>query len=147
MSGLDDIAVRVEPGPRAGLGGGVTALLHEIAALLERLEAGGAGEAIDLRSLPLAPAERERLRATLGAGEVEATVSADGRSRVCETAIPAVWWIEHCDARGEMLAELIEVAWIPEFLMTAAGEAGRGAKVLRERIAGGGRGAQPEEAT
>jgi len=139
---LADIAVRVDPG--YGLGGGVTAVLFEIAERLEHLAETGQADIIDLRSLPLSPDDRERLQSALGAGEVEATVTIDGISKVRETGIAGVWWIEHRDTRGEVIAELLEIARVPDILSVAHDELGRAAAALRARIAGRGNGASEE---
>ena len=141
MMRLADIGVRVDAG---GLGPGVTALLYEIADGIERLAADGETGAIDLGSLPLSPLDRERLQQVLGAGEVEATLKVDGLSQIRETGIPGVWWVEHRDARGGLIAELIEFTRIPEILCAAAEDLDRGAAVLRARIAGGAGGATEE---
>lgn len=141
MMRLADIGVRIETG---GLGPGVSALLYEIADGVERLAADGETGAIDLGSLPLSPADREHLQRMLGAGEVEATLKVDGLSHVRETGIPGVWWIEHRDPRGGLIAELIEFTRIPEILCAAVEDLDRGASVLRARIAGSAGGATEE---
>ena len=133
MMRLADIGVSIESG---GLGAGVTALLHEIADGVERLAADGETGAIDLGSLPLSPLDRECLHRMLGTGEVEATLKVDGLSEIHETGIPGVWWIEHRDPRGELIAELIEIAQVPGILNAAAEDIGRGAALLRARLAG-----------
>lgn len=130
---LADIGVAVD---RGGLGPGITALLYEIADRLEQLAASGRADAIDVASLPLNPVDRERLREALGDGEVTATINADGASQVRETGIAGVWWTEHRDAGGQVIAELIEIALVPEILGVAADDVGRGAAVLRARAAG-----------
>lgn len=132
---LVDIGVVVD---RGGLGPGVTALLYEIADRLDRLAEGGAAESIDLASLPLNPVDLERLRDALGDGEVEATIRADGVSLVRETGVAGVWWVEHRDAAGHVIAEMLEIARVPEILGVAADDVGRGAALLRARTAGGG---------
>ncbi len=141
---LADIRVSLEQG--YGLAGGVEAVLAELAACLERLAAGAVPDPIDLRSLPLNPAERERLAALLGDGEVDVTLTLDGDSRVRETGIAGVWWIEHRDGRGELIADLLEVARIPEILQADAGDVTRGPGLLRARIAAARRGANTEDA-
>ena len=68
LSRLSDIAIRIEgpalaggPAPSAdsarsgGLGHGVSAILAELATLLEQLEESQTPTAIDLRSLPMSP--------------------------------------------------------------------------------------------
>lgn len=141
---LADIAVRVDPG--YGVNAGLEAVLSEIAQRLERLAAAGEPGAIDLRSLPLNPAERERLAALLGDGEVDVTLVIDGDSRVRETGLAGVWWVEHRDARGDVMAESIEIARIPEILNADAGDIARSAGVLRARIAAAARRAPTEDA-
>lgn len=131
---LADLGVTVD---RGGLGPGVTALLYEIADRLERLADDGVGDAIDLAALPLNPVDRERLHDVLGTGEVTATIVADGVSEVRETGVAGVWRIEHRDARGTVIAELIDIALVPEILGVAADDVGRGVALLRARLAGG----------
>jgi hydrogenase-1 operon protein HyaF len=135
MSRLAEIPIRIEP-PAAGggLGGGVTAILHEIVRLLEGLAADDEPSAIDLRSLPMSPQDRTELQRALGEGEVQATLNAEGISRIHETRVPGVWWVEHRDRHGELIAELIEVTRVPEILASAANEIAAGARALREQI-------------
>ena len=142
MSGLEGIAVQMQPGPGAvptaalpGLGSGVAAIAYEIAHLLERLVTHGESGAIDLRSLPMTVADRLRLQEFLGSGEVRAEINADGPSVVRETAIPGVWWSEHRNARAELIAELIEVCPVPEILVLSNEELATGSVRLRDRIA------------
>ncbi len=121
------------------LAGGVTAVLHEIVELLERLAATGEGGAIDLRSLPMAPGDHEHLRSALGEGEVSASFDALGPTRVRETGVAGVWWIEHRNAHGETLTELIEVTEVPEILAAARQDIGAAAQALRARLGVSGR--------
>lgn len=135
MSRLADIAVRVEPLPPAsGLGGGVAAILTELVGLLERLANGAQSAMIDLRSLPMSPIDRAELQRVLGEGEVQATVDAEGISRIRETRISGLWWVEHRDRQGELIAESIEVARVPEILASAADEIAAGIRALRVQI-------------
>ena len=136
MSRLSDIPIRIEP-PLAvgGVGGGVTALLSELITLLERLGASQESAAIDLRSLPMSVDDLAELRRALGEGEVRATLDAEGVSAIRETKVPGVWWVEHRDRHGELMAELIEVTRMPQILMTASEEIATGARLLREQLA------------
>jgi len=142
MSRLTDIPVRIEPSARiempavvGGLGGGVAAILSELVTLLERLANGEAPGAIDLRSLPMSPLDRAELQRVLGDGEVQATVNAQGLSKMRETGVSGVWWIEHFDQQGELIAELIEVNRVPQILSSASDEITAGARALRAQIA------------
>jgi hydrogenase-1 operon protein HyaF len=135
MSGLAQIPVRIEPAvPADGLGGGVIAVLHEIVTLLERLASLGESAAIDLRSLPMSAQDRVALQRALGEGEVQATLNAEGVSKIHETRVPGVWWVAHRDRQGELIAELIEVTLVPKILASASEEIARGAHALRAQI-------------
>ncbi len=146
MSRLIDIPIRIESAPPAGgLGGGVTAILAELASLLERFAANREPAAIDLRSLPMSPQDRAALQRALGEGEVRATFEAAGASTVRETSIAGVWWIEHRNQEGELIAELLEVARVPEILTRPLDEIAAGEYALRLRIAALSAGTAPHE--
>ncbi|MBT8108184.1 MAG: hydrogenase expression/formation protein, partial [Gammaproteobacteria bacterium] len=81
-----------------------------------RLASGEDGTTIDLKSLPLAPGEEERIEATLGTGEVRAEVDALGPTLIQETSYPGVWLITHKNADNAVVARFIEVTYIPELL-------------------------------
>ena len=146
---LKDILIRVEPAAGAapsiatdpvaagGLGGGVAAILTELATLLEHLARSDTSAAIDLRSLPMSPQDRTELEQVLGEGEVRATVSAQGWSTVRETRVSGIWWVEHRDVQGEPVAELLEVTRIPQILTSAPDEIAASAEMLRARIGAG----------
>jgi hydrogenase-1 operon protein HyaF len=135
MSRLSEIAVRIEaPARQGGLGGGVAALLSELVGMLERLSLGGEAATIDLRSLPMSAADRIDLQACLGQGEVHATLSAEGISTLQETGVSGVWWVEHRDRQGGLVAELIEVTAIPKILEASIDEMAASAEVLRGRL-------------
>lgn len=109
---LEDIPVSVTA-PGEQLTGQGEAVLGEIAALLERLLAGGGNGSIDLRSLPLSPADREWLQQRLGKGEVSISLDAGGASCLTETGVAGVWWVEHRDEQDALRGEFIEVAAVP----------------------------------
>jgi hydrogenase-1 operon protein HyaF len=141
MSRLSEIPVRVEGLPQsvdpsmtpAGLGGGIAAILSELAVLLERLAASDETAMIDLRSLPMSAADRILLQRALGDGEVHATLQAQGTSTARETGVAGVWWIEHRDAHDALLAELLEVARFPQILASAPDEIQQAAAALQAR--------------
>lgn len=149
MTRLSDIGVRIEaagpgapkPAPaadaverRGGLGGGVAAILAELAARLERLATHGDPSLIDLRSLPVSPADRIELLEVLGRGEVTATVDAQGASTLRETAFAGIWWIEHRDREEKITAELFDVTLVPKILATSPEDVSLAAVALRQRI-------------
>lgn len=136
MSRLSEIPIRIEPPPAVGgVGGGVAAILSELVTLLERLSDSQESAAIDLRSLPMSVDDLARLRLALGEGEVRATLDAEGLSAIRETRVPGVWWVEHRDRHGELMAELIEVTRMPKILMSASDEIEMGVSLLREQLA------------
>jgi hydrogenase-1 operon protein HyaF len=141
MNRLEQIPVRVEfpdPVARTGtIGAGVTAILFEIAAHLERLAEGGEPAAIDLRSLPMSPSDRDQLIDALGSGEVTINLDADGESTIRETGVAGVWWNEHHGRSGDLLAAFIEIAHVPGIVAVETDELRRGADALRDRIACG----------
>lgn len=130
---LRDIAVRTEASPASSIGG-IRPILHEVRTLLAALVDTGRGGSIDLRSLPLSPADFEALDAALGAGEVHATIQALGETRVTETAIHGVWRVTHCNDGGEAVTDLIEVCDAPDILKTHAADARVGLALLRARL-------------
>jgi hydrogenase-1 operon protein HyaF len=147
VSRLAEIPIRIEslpetlPGAAAagGLGGGLAALLTEIASLLARLAETRLPAAIDLRSLPMSPQDRSELESVLGEGEVRATIEAEGLSTLRETRMSGVWWVEHRNAQGELVAELLEIAYVPAILASASNEIAAAARTLREHLSLGAR--------
>ena len=98
----------------------------------------------------MSPQDRAELQRVLGEGEVQATIDARGLSKIRETRISGVWWVEHFDEQGELIAELIAVSRIPEILASVTDEMAAGARNLRALISvsgaslrGGSHGSQP----
>jgi len=112
MTALDAIAIQAEYET-----GNVGPLLHEIRHALARLAEGEAGTVIDLRSLPLAPGEEQRIEEALGEGEVRAELDALGPTTILETRFPGVWLVTHCNTEDEIIGRLIEVTRIPGLLL------------------------------
>jgi hydrogenase-1 operon protein HyaF len=99
-----------------GLSGNAPVLLREITELVQRLLASGEASAIDLRALPLTPADLNWLREALGQGQVVATLEAEGESTLSETVCPGIWWVTHHNEQGAVASEFIEVTYVPELL-------------------------------
>lgn len=128
-------AATPDPGDAAGRGL-VEAVLRELAEHLARLALDAqATAAIDLRSLPLADADRAALRARLGAGEVRATLPLAGSSHVEETGYAGVWWVRHDGAGGDVLAEHLVVARVPELLLAHPDDVADAARRLGTELA------------
>jgi hydrogenase-1 operon protein HyaF len=119
MSKLDEIAVEViQTGTEAGYTGQLIAILSELRDLLVQLKEQGQNGSIDLRSLPMFPGDYEKLKVSLGHGEVSASINTLGHSLVEETSIPGIWWITHYNTEEETIAEFIEVTELPDLLKT-----------------------------
>jgi hydrogenase-1 operon protein HyaF len=98
------------------------------------LAAGGETGMIDLNSLPLAPGEYELLRQTLGQGEVSARIDAIGPSEISETRYPGVWWVTHHNVEGDIVADIIEIAPIPEIIKSQPEDIRAGLELLRAQL-------------
>ena len=129
MSSLETIPVKTEVAT-----GNVEPLLHEIRHALKRLANGEAGTTIDLKSLPLAPGEEERIEATLGTGEVRAEVDALGPTLIQETSYPGVWLTTHKNAVDAVVARFIEVTYIPELLRSQPEDIDAGIDRLEDEL-------------
>jgi len=57
------------------------------------------------------------LKAQLGTGEVQATLTLSGETLVEETCYPGVWLITHLGPEGDILVQLIEITKVPDLLM------------------------------
>jgi len=130
---LKDIPIYVQAGEDYSVGN-IRALLTEIAARLEKLVSDGETGMIDLNSLPLAPGEYEQLRQTLGQGEVSARIEAIGPSEIIETRYPGVWWVTHYNVEGDIVADMIEIAHIPEILKSQPVDISEGLELLRVQL-------------
>jgi hydrogenase-1 operon protein HyaF len=113
----------------------VLALLNEIATKLDQLAENGQESSIDLRWLIGLPQDFRLLRETLGEGEVAATITTIGSTRVQETAIPCVWWITHYDGDGGRLGEFVEITEAPEILRSSRQSIQAGLADLQVRCA------------
>lgn len=114
--------------------GNVPLLLNELCHALERLLEDGSVHAIDLRAIPLAPGEEERLLRTLGEGELSAELDAQGRSEIRECAYPGIWCITHYDAAGSVAGRFIEVTFAPALLASQRPDVVLGLERLRKQL-------------
>ena len=94
----------------------VKPLLHEIKHALDNLIETGRTTIIDLRSIPLAPGEEDKILNTLGRGEVLAQLNALGLSEVIETQYVGVWLVTHYNDEEHIISRFIEVTTMPEIL-------------------------------
>ena len=93
-------------------------ILHEILHALRRLQQAREPTTIDLLALPFGPGDEVRLLETLGRGEIAARLHALGESEIWETDYPGVWVVEHKNVEGERVTLQVEVARVPEILLS-----------------------------
>jgi len=96
----------------------VMPLLHQIKHAMQNLLENNVNEIIDLRSIPLAPGEEDRLLEILGEGEVNAQLNALGLSDVIETQYTGVWLVTHHNDDNEIISRHIEITHMPEILLS-----------------------------
>jgi hydrogenase-1 operon protein HyaF len=96
--------------------GNIPLLLHELRHALEALVTDGKTHVVDLRAIPLAPGEEDRLLATLGEGELVAEFDALGKSEIRECGYPGIWRVTHWNAAGELIGRYLEVTFAPTLL-------------------------------
>ena len=94
----------------------VKPLLHEIKHALSSLIENGETSIIDLRSIPLAPGEEDKILNTLGKGEVQAQLDSLGLSEINETQYAGVWVVTHYNDEGSIISRFIEITRMPEIL-------------------------------
>ncbi len=100
----DDLTRNVQP------------LLYEIRHALQALVETGEAGVIDLRSIPLAPGEEEKLIDRLGCGEVIVRLDALGPSEIYETQYRGVWLVTHFNTDNSIIGRFVEITLIPEIL-------------------------------
>jgi hydrogenase-1 operon protein HyaF len=130
---LKDIPVYAQTDEACSVGN-IRALLAEIAARLEKLASDGTTSSIDLNSMPLAAGEYEQLRQMLGQGEVTAHIEAIGPSEIIETRYPGVWWVTHYNVEGDIVADLLEIAAIPDIFKSQTEDISAGLELLRAQL-------------
>ena len=112
----DPIAVKFNIQSGDDLTFNVKPLLHEVKHALDNLIETGHTTIIDLRSIPLAPGEEDKILNTLGQGEVKAELNALGLSEITETQYAGVWIVTHYNDEQEIISRFIEVTTMPEIL-------------------------------
>ena len=94
----------------------VKPLLNEVKHALDNLIKNNEPTVIDLRSIPLAPGEEEKILNTLGCGEVHAQLNALGPSEIIETQYAGVWIVTHHNDEKEIISRFIEITTMPDIL-------------------------------
>lgn len=115
--------------------GNVRPIINEVLHAVDRLLETSEATTIDLAGLPFGPGELEHLEATLGTGELSATLDALGTSRIRETAYPGVWWLEHRNAHDEIVGRYLEITRTPEILSSQDADIIAGRARLEDQFA------------
>lgn len=115
--------------------GNAIPLLHEVRHALDQLLATGEETVIDLGAIPMGPADEAELLDFLGAGEVDATIDACGRSSARETAFHGVWLVIHRNEHDRVLSRFIEIAFVPELLKSQREDVADSAAALAGKLA------------
>ncbi len=134
MSGLETIPVTVVTDEPLTQTGNMVPILNEIRHALSHPAETGESTTIDLGAIPFGPGEREELLATLGKGEIEATLHALGESLIHETAYPGVWIVTHRSPQGGELTTCIEVTRTPSLLSTPPADVSEAAAALKRYL-------------
>lgn len=116
--------------------GNLAPLLHEMRHALSLLLETGETTIIDLRGLPMAPGEQERLLNFLGKGEISAELDALGRSEIIETRFPGIWLITHYNTNKEIMGKFIEVTRMPAILETQDADVQDALSSLNDKLEG-----------
>lgn len=135
MSGLNDIGVELGVTEGDERAANAWALLHEIEGMLDELVQSGRESSIDLRGIPMSPADRKVLEQVLGEGELTARITALGLSQVRETSIHGVWWVTHYNTEDQVIAEFLEVSSCPDILRSHTDDIRDTLENLRTRLA------------
>ena len=98
----------------------VLPLLHEVKHALQNLLENGETAIIDLRSIPLAPGEEDKILVALGEGEVKAQLNALGPSEIIETQYAGVWLVTHFNDEKDIIGRFIEVTFMPDIVKSQA---------------------------
>ena len=122
------------PTPGSPFHGNVRPILNEVVHAIDRLLRTDEPTTIDLATLPFGPGELEHLEATLGTGELSATLDALGTSCIRETAYPGVWWLEHRNAFDEVVGRYLEITRTPEILSSQDADILAGRARLRDQV-------------
>ena len=113
----------------------VEPLLHEIRHAVTRWLDSGEATSIDLRGIPMALGEEQRIIDTLGTGEVQASMTALGPSEIVETRFPGVWRVTHYNSENEVIGKFIEICDMPQVLKAQTEDIREGLAQLTAQLA------------
>ena len=112
----------------------VQPILHQIRHALKKLLSSGETTIIDLRSIPLAPAEESTILEILGQGEVHARLNALGPSEIIETECAGVWLVTHYNENDSTISRFIEITEMPDILKSQHCDMSTGLLMLSHKL-------------
>jgi len=113
----------------------VMPLLHEVKHALNNLIKNNKTSIIDLRCIPLAPGEEDKILNILGQGEVKAQLNALGPSEIIETQYTGVWIVTHYNDDNEIIGRFIEITTMPDILRSQTEDVIEACKHLASTLA------------
>lgn len=113
----------------------VQPILHEVRHGLSKLLQANENSIIDLRSIPLAPGEEEKIIEDLGYGEVYVTLNALGLSEIYETQYKGVWLITHYNAEHNIIGRFLEITYAPEIIKSQPEDMKLSLEQLQQKLA------------
>ena len=113
----------------------VMPLLHEVKHALNNLIKNNKSSIIDLRCIPLAPGEEDKILNILGQGEVKAQLNALGPSEIIETQYTGVWIVTHYNDDNEIIGRFIEITTMPDILRSQTEDVIEACKRLASTLA------------
>lgn len=109
-------------------------ILHEIRHALTSLLVEDKPTTIDLRAIPMAPGEEERIESVLGEGEISVQLNALGLSTIIETKFAGVWLVTHYNSAEEVVSKFIEVTRVPALIVSQEEDIERDLRRLTEEL-------------
>lgn len=82
----------------------------------------------------MGPGDAAELAATLGEGELSAQLEAIGPSTIRETAFPGIWWVTHRNQDDQIIAQFLEVTFMPSILRSQAQDVRDGLETLTSKL-------------
>jgi len=61
-------------------------------------------------------------------------IEAIGPSEIAETRYPGVWWVTHYNVEGDIVADMIEIARVPEIIRSQPDDIRAGLELLRAQL-------------
>jgi len=113
----------------------VMPLLHEVKHALNNLIKNNKTSIIDLRCIPLAPGEEDKILNILGQGEVKAQLNALGPSEIIETLYTGIWIVTHYNDDNEIIGRFIEITTMPDILRSQTEDVIEACKRLASTLA------------